>query len=330
MADQDTRQSGSPLVPILMNVIRVGIVGGVAGALLGLVLGFVLPLEWKSQAKLIPTSAMDRSTQGLGANALMQAAQGLGVNIPGGSGPDLSSLLPAIMESRDFAVILLSKEYPVADGDSRTLLELLSPNKDGTDPEKRLASAVRKLTGAVLGHQFDARTGVSRVSVVMEDPELAVAIARDVIAEIDAFIRQLYQRHALDRVRFIQSRMQDAESRLSDAEERLRVFLDRNRVSLDSPQLIIQQGRLEREVEVQQQIYLTLKTQFELAQIEAERSVPNIGVIEAPAKPTEKHSPRRAMLVIGLGVLVGAIACVLFLARLTWIRLREAEVSASR
>ena len=53
-----------------------------------------------------------------------------------------------------------------------------------------------------------------------------------------------------------------------DAEEQLRGFYERNRSWQQSPQLTFDEGRLRRQVEIRQEVYLTLRREYETARVE--------------------------------------------------------------
>ena len=67
---------------------------------------------------------------------------------------------------------------------------------------------------------------------------------------------------------FISGRIIEVEKQLIKAEENLKIFRESNRSIFQSPSLMLEQERLVREVSTLMQLYLTLKSQYELVQIE--------------------------------------------------------------
>ena len=70
------------------------------------------------------------------------------------------------------------------------------------------------------------------------------------------------------------------------------------------PELNFQQERLQRQVQLQQQLYTTLSQSFEQAKIEEVRDTPVITVVEppeAPVRPDPRGLVRNAFLTIILG-----------------------------
>ena len=62
-----------------------------------------------------------------------------------------------------------------------------------------------------------------------------------------------------------------AKEELNDSEEKLTVFRKKNPLVLDTPDLQLQRARLLRSLDVNQQVFITLREQFEIAKIEASK-----------------------------------------------------------
>ena len=87
--------------------------------------------------------------------------------------------------------------------------------------------------------------------------------------------------------------MQDILGDLTLAEDALKDFREKNRIILSSPALMLEQERLIRELEVKKQIYITLKTQMEMANIEEVQNSKTIRVLDHPEVPINRTSPQR-------------------------------------
>ena len=98
------------------------------------------------------------------------------------------------------------------------------------------------------------------------------------------------------------------------------VDMTANRIISGSPQLMLEEGRLIREVEVNQRLFLELKAQRELAGIERYRDVPLVIVLDEAATPVTRFAPRRARLLVSGFV-------VFFLCGSLWILAGESRRS---
>ena len=65
---------------------------------------------------------------------------------------------------------------------------------------------------------------------------------------------------------FILSRILEEQINLAAMEDKLRVFREKNREIRKSPSLQLEEARLQRDVQVKTQVYITLKQQNEMTQ----------------------------------------------------------------
>ena len=84
---------------------------------------------------------------------------------------------------------------------------------------------------------------------------------------------------------------------LTKAENRLKEFREKNRQVL-SPQILLEQERFIRDVQINATIYTELRKQFELVKIEEVKNVPIINVLDKARAPIKKSSPKRAIIVL--------------------------------
>jgi len=97
---------------------------------------------------------------------------------------------------------------------------------------------------------------------------------------------------------------------LKKAEAELADFTARNK-KIVTPELELEFDRLKRSVKVQEEVYITLKKQLELAKIEEQEKKPVIEIIERASPPLFKSKPRTKMNVILAGFLGGVIFVIL-------------------
>ena len=86
---------------------------------------------------------------------------------------------------------------------------------------------------------------------------------------------------------------------LTKAENRLKEFREKNRQVL-SPQLLLEQERLIRDVQINATIYTELRKQFELVKIEEVKNIPIINIMDTARAPAKKDKPKRAIIVLSV------------------------------
>lgn len=170
-------------------------------------------------------------------------------------------------------------------------------------PEVRVAAAIRQLRASMVARP-NLASGLLRLEVTARWPELAVQINRRLIQSLDSFnLRNRRSQAAAQRL-FIEHRVTEARGELTGAENALVAFESRNRL-LQSPGLSLERQRLQRRVEISQQVYLTLAQGYEQARIDEVRDTPVISVVDAPENTVEQSGG--LLLFTMLGGLVGGL-----------------------
>ena len=91
--------------------------------------------------------------------------------------------------------------------------------------------------------------------------------------------------------------MAEVKQDLTKAENTLKEFREKNRQVL-SPQLLLEQERLIRDVQINAVVYTELRKQFELVKIEEVKNIPVINVMDPARAPARKDKPKRAVIVL--------------------------------
>ncbi len=288
------------------------VVAALIGGVVLFAVSFLMPVRYRAQTRVIPASLVSEGSGVPIPGSIMNLAQSAGLtSVPGGSDP--SNLIPEIIKSADFTSRILATRFLATGSDSVALIDVLLPE---TATDHRVAEAHRTLVETVLGSTYDVNSGVTTISAVHADPVFAAALVNGVAGELDAFHLEMQTSQARYESVFISERLDEVESALERAENTLRDFREENRTIATSPQLMLESGRLERELALQQDLFITLKTQEELARIQVLKSVPNLRILEKGSVPYRKHSPRRGIMVLA-GMLIGAAAAM------GWVLLRS-------
>jgi uncharacterized protein involved in exopolysaccharide biosynthesis len=294
----------------------------------GIVLGFVMaiasPRIYVAQTKVIPSSFLSASSEGSALTQFRGAAAQLGMG-GGGSTMIASALFPQLLSSSELIGGILSREYPLQDGRTIGLAQYLKIER--RDPETASRVAVGTIR-ARLTSTYDMKSGVTTISASFGDPKLAAAVANAGAEELDRFLKELKTSQAGEKARFITQRLNEVQTQLQQGEDALKVFREQNRQVLGSPLLMLEEARLARTVSMNEQVFITLKTQLETARIEAVRDVPDIAVIEKATPPPPRSNRRRILMVATLLFGFAGIAVALSLPQID--ELRRAIKSAGR
>ncbi len=202
----------------------------------------------------------------------------------------------------------LSKIPGSVPGDSITVYDLYRIR--GSTPERRLDDGIKTLRNHVkLG--VDQRTDVVRVAVEAPSPVAARDVLDLLITRLADFNVHSRQSTAGERRKFVEGRVATSEQELRGAEDALRTFYDRNRQLQSSPKLRFEEQQLTRQVTVQQELYLTLRREYETARIEEVNNTPVLTIIDHPAVPGRRIRPQRSITVLLVTFVVGILAAAL-------------------
>lgn len=291
----------------------------VGGGLLAVGVTFLLPVTFTSTASFVPQMPGNQgpSLGGLAARLGLQ-----GVMAQGGRPPEFyAELLDSESLLRD--AVLTKYPSPIRESvegrrTRESLIELLEV--EGQSETAQVAKARQWLRGAV-DVTTDNETGLVEIDVTTQWPEVSVAVARRLIELIHEFNTETRQSQASEERIFLSRRAAEAREELHAAEDSLRRFLERNRSYRSSPTLRFEFERLQRQVDLRQQVHTSLAQSLEEAKIEEVRSTPLVTVVdqpEEPASPDDSHTLMRFLL----GVTAGTLAAVL------WVLINDTMGSA--
>jgi uncharacterized protein involved in exopolysaccharide biosynthesis len=289
-----------------------------AGLAIGVALWAVLPRTYVSEATLLPSSGDAKSTTLSG--GLLSLAGSLGISVPGAAAPE-SHLYPTILKSERVVRNALKTRINPADASEGTLYDVVVD--DGYPEPVRLEKAAEVLRQEVLRVGVDEETGVVRLVVRMREPMLANRTAQILLDELSRYLRHERTAQARENRLFVEGRRAEVAGNLARAEEALREFREGNRKLNNSPELLLEQERLARELRVQEEVFLELSRQFEIASIEEQKATPILEILDPP---TIRYAPKNPQLPIfgGVGLLVG-----IFLGSLVAVAFENPKATAS-
>ncbi len=269
--------------------------------LVGIAAALMWPPKYAAVASFIP----EQTSPSRLPSALGNLATQFGVSVP--SDPQQSGRFYAdlLLSRRVVERVLLGRYVstsPVAGADSATLLDVLSIR--GRDSLERLQKGVKKLRAA-MSVDPDIRTNVVTLTLTARDPYLAAAVANRFVEAVNEFNTRIRRSQAGRRRLFVEQQTDSAARELRVAEDRLKIFYEQNRLWNQSPALQYRLGQLQRQVDIEKEVYLTLRRNLETARIDEVNDLPLISVIDL-AVPSREREPRRAVIVLAT-LLVGML-----------------------
>jgi uncharacterized protein involved in exopolysaccharide biosynthesis len=263
---------------------------------------FLQPRTYTASASFVPqTSSGQRSlTSSL-------AAQ-FGMALPAGEAGQTPAFYADLITSREVVPHLVDstftfqgKEGPVTE----SLAQLLKIK--GDEPPKVREQTIQAVE-ELISVSTDRETGLVTFSIKTEWADLSRQLAESVLERVNRFNLDTRQSQATAERRFTEGRLHEVEGDLRRAEDAFQGFFQKNQQWQGSPELEFVHDRLQREVNMRQQIFTTLTQAYEQARIDEVRDTPVITVIEraeAPVLPDRRRLLLKGILALMVGGMLG-------------------------
>ncbi len=257
---------------------------------------FIADPVYTSVSKVLPISE-DRT----GANGFSGVAAQLGINIPltiGGTVP-WDEIYPEIVKSSTLLSAVMEQSYDTEKYGRLSLIDILIKenslekfSKD--DRHNRALSELRKII-----HIFkDRLSPVVTLEVSAFEPDFVATLSNNLIEESGKMQRQLKTNRVQQKRLFIEERLVEVSSELKKMEKELREFREYNRNISTSPSLQMRVQEMGREIDLQNSLYVTLKTQHEKAKIDEVERDDMVQIIDGPNTPAKLTRPRRLLSIV--------------------------------
>jgi uncharacterized protein involved in exopolysaccharide biosynthesis len=261
---------------------------GVLFLALGLTAAFLIPARYTARATILPPES-----SGGGLSRLLSALPMAAAQMLGSTGESkMVDLYVDIAKSQTILSDVLAAPY-----DGRTFREALQAGSDTPDwqlmEDLRLAFAGSK----------HPRTQLVMFELTLRDPKLAAALLNEMLGQMDRFFR--FRMATTDNMqrKMIETRLAEVTDTLRLAEEALRQFKESNRLTMLSPKLMLDEGRLMRQVEINNAVYVELTKQLELARISEAENAPVMNILDYASVPDRRSGPSRVMILLSaLGI----------------------------
>ena len=309
----------------------------VLATVVGVIIALTTPKNYTVNVVLAP------ETTGKGVNrsmANLASMLGVGSMAQGNEADALNVLLyPQILSSNPFILDLLDTPVSTINNADTTLMGYLTEytrqslvskvlslpmtaatsiinlfKEEETDAGERKSShfhLTKKEYNAIKGvrslisSEVDKKTGITNISVTMQDPMVAALLADTVLQKLKEHITQYRVAKANDDLVFWEKIYEQRKTEYYASQKKYAEYADANKnVILESVR--IEQARLQNEANLAYQIYNQVATQLQNARAKVQECKPAFAVVE-PASVPLKHSGPSGVKTL-LGVLFMALA----------------------
>ncbi len=344
----------------LWSVRKLLLKAAVVGLVVGLIIALSLPREYTVGVTLSPESGKNASGGGLSGMASML---GLGGMSMGGDADALNiTLFPEIVASTPFLLELLDTHVTTLDGKVDTTFmayldeqkspwwgtllalpgmaiggvkSLFSDKKDEAlentvNPfhlTEKQASKVESLRKAIMA-DVDKKTGVTSVSVTLQDPLVTATITDTVVAKLQQYITAYRVSKAQQDCNYLEQLYKDRQKEYYEAQQSYANYMDANK-SVILQSVLTERERLQNEMSLAYQVYSQVATQLQVARAKVQEAKPVFAVVEPSTVPLQPSGTSKKVVMLGFIFLavVGTSAWILF-GRDFWMKFKS-ELSSS-
>lgn len=315
-------------------------------AIVGVVIAFTTPRQYTVTVTLAPESSKSGSSSlsgiasmlGMGGFSMGSDADALHVMLY----PDIVSSTPFILDLMDTPVKSIDEEIPdttltgyLTDYTKNSLLgniislpfkalsgvlTLILPVKEQTEPDtinpfqltkdqSRIVKGLKKMIVA----NVDKKTGITTLSVTMQDPMVAAIITDTVVTKLKEHITKYRTSKAEEDCKYWEHLHDQRQEEYYEKQKNYAEYADANKnVVLQS--VLIEQERLQNEMNLALQVYGNVATQLQMARAKVQEAKPVFAVVEPATVPLKPSGRGRMMTVTGIIflALAGTAAWILF------------------
>ena len=327
-------------------------VAGIA-VIVGVVIALSIPKKYTAEVTLSPESGKSGGSSLSG----MAAMLGIGsVNMGGDANALNFSMASDILASTPFVLELFDTQVKTLDGEVDTTLvayletesapwwstimslpgkaiggvmSLFSSKEEEeekpidpfqlTQKQMSQANAIRKFIMA----ESDKKTGITKVSVTLQDPLVAATLVDTVLVKLQKYITNYKTSKAQEDCKYWEELYKQRQDEYYKAQEKYAKFSDANQnVILQSVR--IEQERLQNEQSLAFQVFSQVATQLQMSKAKLQEEKPAFAILEPASVPLLPSGTSRKMILIGIVFLAvaGAAAWILFGQDL-WKNLKE-------
>ena len=188
-----------------------------------------------------------------------------------------------------------------------------------TVEQNNAVNGLRKLVVA----NVDKKTGVTSISVTMQDPLVCAIVADTVVTKLQEFITGYRVNKAQVDCKYWEQLHEERKNNYYEKQQNYARYTDGNQ-GISRESVKIEQARLENEMNLAYQVYSQVATQLQMARAKVQEAKPVFAVVEPATVPLKPSGTSRKMILIGIVFLAvaGASAWILFGQDL-WKNLKE-------
>lgn len=309
--------------------------------IVGLVIAFSIPKEYTTSVMIAPEASDNKG----GNLSSLASLAGISLNTSSGADAIYPDLYPDIVSSTPFVTGLFDVPVQDIDGEiNTTLYDYMNEHqrsawwsyiisapfkalgwtislfkeaeKEGGkfDPfqlTKEQADIVKALSDQI-AVSVDKKTGVTTISITMQDPRISACLTDTVVSRLQSYIIDYRTNKARKDFQFQEKLFERKKKEYEHAQENYAKFADANKnIILQSYRA--EQVRLENEMNLAYQVYTSVAQQLQMAEAKVQEITPVYTIVEPATIPVKASKPSKPLILIGVTFLtvMGSVGWIL-------------------
>lgn len=321
------------------------------GLVLGIIIALSTPKQYTVSVTLAPEMGSDSKTGGLASLASSFLGSGSMGNSPDALNAALSS---EIVSSTPFLLELFDTRVQTLDGELDTTLVAYLDEQRGsllgtvlaapgmaigfvkglfaeetdtvatlnpfqlTKEENQKVESLRKNILA----DIDKKTGITTLSVTLQDPKVTAMVADSVVAKLQQYIINYRIAKAKEDCAYLEQLYKERQQEYYDAQQRYAQYVDANK-SLVLQSVRTEQERLQNDMNLAYQVYSQVAQQLQVARAKIQEEKPVFAVVEPAVVPLQPSGTSGKVILLGFIFLTVALTGAWeLLGKKYWLRLK--------
>lgn len=326
---------------------------------IGLIIGILIALGTPKQYTVSVTLSPEMGSGKSGGGLASMAASFLGGSV-GADSPDAlnATLAPDIVASTPFLLELFNARVVSQDKQiDTTFTAYLDEQKSSwisyvlkapgmaigglkslfTDEEKEENATVQegaielnkedaaKLDGLrkAITAEADKKTGITTLSVTLQDPKVAATMADTVVSKLQQYISAYRTSKAKEDCQYLEKLYKERQQEYYTAQQRYARYVDANS-NMVFQSTMAERERLQNDMNLAYQVYSQVAQQLQVARAKVQEEKPVFAVVEPAVVPLNPSGTSRKVIVVGFIFLAVALTGAwMLLGKKYWLQLKE-------
>ena len=150
--------------------------------------------------------------------------------------------------------------------------------------------------------EADKKTGITALSVTLQDPKVVATVADSVVAKLQQYITIYRTTKAKEDCKYLEILYKDRQQEYYEAQQRYAHYVDANS-NVVFQSTLAERERLQNDMSLAYQVYSQVAQQLQVARAKVQEEKPVFAVVEPAVIPLQPSGTSRKMIVIGLMVI---------------------------